>query len=87
MLSDDIKYLGDAASFYVEQGGLPDLNYLAEMVRLLRGMQQQAAALEAAQVDVLLTQPEVGVDNGGNVIRLDEHRRNRTETDWKGGAA
>lgn len=87
MLSKEIKNLADMASWYVEQGGLPDLSYLADMVRLLRDMQQQAAALEAAQIDALLTQPEVGANNGGNVIRLDDRRRSRAETDWKGGAA
>jgi len=87
MLSDDIKYLADAASFYVEQGGLPDLDYLAEVVRLLRGMQNQAAALEAAMVTDLLQQPEIDAGNDSNVIRLADHRRNRAETDWKGGAA
>lgn len=85
MLSKDIENLADMASWYVEQGGLPDLSYLADMVRILRNLQGQALAMEGATIDDILAQPEVGVSNGSNVVVLD-HWRGRKSNKTTGSA-
>ncbi len=82
MLSEDIGNLGDQFSYYVENqcSVTLDMSHMVAIVRQLRSFQNQAEALEYAQMPDELKQSEIGEENNSNVIILDNFRNNPNNT-------
>ena len=82
MLSKDIKNLADQFSYYVENhcSVTLDMSHMVTMVRQLRSFQNQAEALEHAEIGDWLKQSEISEENNSNVIILDNFRNNQNHT-------